>query len=80
MKNVGIKILIIILILLVIVSGILFVMKFMEDKNLQGKIQTGDNEEQNNGTKVVEIKEPTTFKGTDRPIAVMIDKIGRAHV
>ncbi|NLC87910.1 MAG: DUF3048 domain-containing protein [Clostridiaceae bacterium] len=73
MKNVGIKILIIILILLVIVSGILFVMKFMEDKNLQGKIQTGDNEEQNNGTKVVEIKEPTTFKGTDRPIAVMID-------
>ena len=74
MKNsIGVKILIAILVILIIVAGVLFGMKLMKDKEVQGNIQAGDNNNENGGTTVVEVKEPKTFQGTDRPIAVMID-------
>lgn len=72
MKNIGIKILVAILILLVIVAGVLLGLKITkgEDKLLP----FGENEnKENNETTVVELKEPKIFKGTNRPIAVMID-------
>lgn len=71
-NNIGIKILIGILVLVVIVAGGLFAVKILKDKELQGNIQTG-NLNNDSGTTVVEVKEPKTFQGTDRPIAVMID-------
>jgi len=71
--SVGIKILVAILVILIVVSGILLGMKIMQDKDTQGKIQTGEQNEQAGGTTVVEMKEPKIFKGNDRPIAVMID-------
>ena len=73
MKSVGIKILITILIIAILVAGGLLVVKILNDNNISvGQILTGKNEE-NEETKVVEIKEPQIFKGTQRPIAVMID-------
>lgn len=71
-KSIGIKVLVAILAILIIGAGILLGMKVANDKKNNPK----DNNEIANGTngnKVVEIKEPKTFKGTDRPIAVMID-------
>lgn len=72
-ESMGIKVLVGILVVLIIVAGILLGMKVMKDKELKGKIQTGETNTENGGTTVVEIKEPKIFKGTDRPIAVMID-------
>lgn len=71
--SIGIKVLVTILIALIIIASILLGMKLMEDKELQGKIQTGKTNTQNGGTTIVEVKEPKTFKGNERPIAVMID-------
>lgn len=71
--SIGIKILVAILIILIVVAGILLGIKIMQDKETQGNIQTGKQNEQTGGTTVVEIKEPKIFKGNDRPIAVMID-------
>ncbi len=71
--TIGIKVLVAILVVLIIVAGALLGMKLMEDKELQGEIQTGSKNNQDGGTTVVEMKEPKTFQGTDRPIAVMID-------
>ena len=72
-KNTGIKVLIAILIILIVVTVGLSVAKIMGDKNLQGNIQVGNKPDDENKTEVIEVKEVQTFKGTDRPIAVMID-------
>ena len=72
MKNVGVKILIAILVIVVIVAGILLGLRLT--KNGKSIIQVGENANvAEDGEKVVELKEPKIFKGTDRPIAVMID-------
>lgn len=71
MKSVGGKILIAVLVIVVIAAGVLLAMKIVNDKNIIETI-TGE-ESQNKEPIVVETKEPTTFAGTDRPIAVMID-------
>ena len=71
MKNSkGIKILVIILVVLLIAAGILFAVKIIGDKK-----QGTDPQQQANTNviEVVEVKEPKTFAGTERPIAVMID-------
>lgn len=77
-KNIGIKILIGILIVLIIVAGILLIMKLISDNNSETK-QTGD-EVISLGSDVgrQEEKEPekpkfNIYNGNDRPIAVMID-------
>lgn len=72
----GEKIFIIVLILLIIVAGVLFAMKFFENKN-QVEQANGDNVLQNQ-TNIEEeakqeVKQPKTFAGDTRPIAVMID-------
>lgn len=71
--SIGTKILVIILIALIIVAGVLLGIKIIKDKELQGKIQIENGNKQTGGTTIVEMKEPKIFKGTDRPIAVMID-------
>ena len=73
MKNsIGVKILFAILIILIIVAGVLVALKFIKDKEVKGVINTGKINEEEVKT-VVEVKEPQIFKGTERPIAVMID-------
>ena len=73
MKSNGVKILLILLVLVILVAGGLLIAKYLQDGNLiivnAQKDVTNTEEE----SKVVEIKEPQIFKGTDRPIAVMID-------
>ncbi len=71
--SVGIKVLIGIIVLLVIIAGILLGMKILGKEQLQGEILEGNQEKENVGTAVVEVKEPKIFQGNDRPIAVMID-------
>lgn len=71
-KSVGIKILIIVLIVLIIGVGVLLAVKLLGNKEASGDIQK-TNEQLANETAIVEVKEPKTFAGTDRPIAVMID-------
>lgn len=68
MKSKGVKFLVSILIIVIIIAAALFAMKIVNDKDV---VETGREEKE--GKTVVEIKEPQTFKGTDRPIAVMID-------
>ncbi len=64
----GVKILISILVLAILVAGGLYVYKLYMDKTKQA-----NNNTINLGTEVVPEPEVQTFKGTDRPIAVMID-------
>ena len=71
--SMGIKVLVAILVVLIAVAGILLGMKMMQNNEIEGNIQTGKTNDQTGGTTIVEVKEPKTFKGTDRPIAVMID-------
>jgi hypothetical protein len=73
MKSLGTKILVIILIVAIIIAGGLLLVKYFKDnpKKITDIANENTNEEQENT--VVEVKEPQTFKGTDRPIAVMID-------
>ncbi len=68
MKSKGVKFLVAILVIVVIIAAVLFAIKVVNNKDV---VETGKEEKQ--GKTVVEIKEPQTFKGTDRPIAVMID-------
>ena len=74
MKSANGKILVVLLIVVIIIAAILLGIKFAKDKNV---IETIIGKEDNNNSQkeptVVEIKEPQIFKGTDRPIAVMID-------
>jgi len=71
--SIGIKVLVVILVVLIIVIGVLLGIKVMNGNEAKGEIQTGKENEQSGGTTIVEMKEPQTFKGNDRPIAVMID-------
>ena len=71
--SIGIKLLVGILILLIVVAGILLGMKVMNGNEIKGEIQTGEQKNEDGQTTVVEVKEPKTFKGNDRPIAVMLD-------
>ncbi len=71
MKSSNGKILVIILVILIIIAAVLLGVKFAKDKNIVQTIM--GEEETKNGKTVVEIKEPEIFKGTNRPIAVMID-------
>ncbi len=72
MKSTSIKILVAILIIVILIAAILLGMKFAKNSNI---LQTAvdENKEPKDDKTVVEIKEPQIFKGTDRPIAVMID-------
>lgn len=77
MENKSTKILIAIVIILVVVTGVMFAIKVIKEKN------GGSNEVISLGTEVLEKGEKqdnkeekksiSTFNGTDRPIAVMID-------
>ena len=75
MKSNGVKVLIILLVIVILVAGGLLVAKYLKDGNLIVANAQKDtaNTEKDEGSKVVEIKEPQIYKGTDRPIAVMID-------
>ena len=76
MKSVGIKILVVILVIVIAIAAALLALKVVKDRN---SIQTNTGEEYvNKEPTVVEIKEPETFKGTERPIAVMIDNNTKA--
>lgn len=66
-----VKFLVAILFIVIIVAAALLAVKIVKDKNIV-QTTTGDKNE-GNETTVVEIKEPTIFKGVERPIAVMID-------
>lgn len=66
-----VKFLVAILFIVIIVAAALLAIKIVKDKNIV-QTTTGDKNEGSNTT-VVEIKEPTIFKGVERPIAVMID-------
>jgi hypothetical protein len=73
MKSLGVKILVIILIIAIIIAGGLLIVKYFKD-NPKSIIETAnENIDGEQDKTVIEIKEPQTFKGTDRPIAVMID-------
>ena len=75
-QNKSIKILVIILVLLIVVAGVLLAIKIIGDANKQEvdqNVELAKENTQQNDTTVVEVKEPQIFKGTDRPIAVMID-------
>lgn len=73
MRNVGIKILVVILIILIIGFGALLALKFMQDIETNDGIMENEITNEVKEPEVVEVKEPETFKGTDRPIALMID-------
>lgn len=71
MRSKGVKFLVVILVIVIIVAAALLAIRIVRDKNIIKTI-TGEKKE-NKGTTIVEIKEPEIFKGTGRPIAVMID-------
>ena len=70
----GLKIFVIILIVLMLGAGGLYAYKIYKDKYdvIEENVVAGENVE-DNSTLEVPIKTVQTFKGTDRPIAVMID-------
>ena len=73
--SVAIKLLVAILIILIIGAGVLLGMKMSQNQNntQSEESQKSQNEENNTKPVVPEKKEPKTFKGTDRPIAAMLD-------
>lgn len=68
--SVGIKVLIAILVIVIIIAGVLVGINIMKNKKTN-EIDSNVNEQSE--PIIVEKKEPKTFSGTDRPIAVMID-------
>lgn len=68
--SIGVKILIAVLIILIVAAGVLLAIKLVNDRKSQDVMSNNTNEEE---IPVIEIKEPKTFAGTDRPIAVMHD-------
>ena len=73
-ESIGIKILVAVLIILIIIAATLLGIEILKEKELNGKIQASkENNNINEEIEIVEIKEPQTFLGVDRPIAVMID-------
>lgn len=76
MEDKSTKILIAIVIVLVIATGVLFAVKIIRDKNNSSdEVVSLGTQSLGKGTKEEnkEEKSITTFTGTDRPIAVMID-------
>ena len=73
--SVGITILVSILVIIIVIAAVLLGIKFVERSHArENKISQVDNTyNTQEPPQVVEIKEPTIFKGNDRPIAVMID-------
>lgn len=68
----GTKVLVAILIVLIIAAAALLAVKFLKDKDLMNKFIPQETETSKE-PEYVEPKVPQTFKGTQRPIAVMID-------
>ena len=73
--SIGIKILIGILVIVIAIVAVLLGIKFVDGSFKKGNIVATEENVTNTSTtpQVVEVKEPKTFKGDDRPIAVMID-------
>ena len=74
--SVGIKILLGIITIGIIAAAVWFGITFAQKNANNGQDQNKTNqtnEENNNTPTPVEVKEPKTFKGNDRPIAVMLD-------
>lgn len=70
-KKSGVKIFVIVLILLIVIAGALLAMKFFQKKD---NVETANTENMLENENVIEeVKEPKTFAGNTRPIAVMID-------
>lgn len=69
-KSKGLKILLILLLLLVVVAGTILTIKVILDTK---ETINEEKPEEPKEPEVIIKKEPTTFVGTDRPIAVMID-------
>ena len=67
------KFFIIVLIFALLICGAIIGYKIYKDKNNNIIANTDANVEENENTIEVEIKTVQTFKGNDRPIAVMID-------
>lgn len=79
MQNKGIKILILILVILIIVTGVVMAYKLINDKENTTKEVSNTNEANNDVlTATLENKKVQIFNGTDRPIAVMIDNHNEA--
>lgn len=72
MKSIVIKVVISILVVIVITFCILLGLEFAKKYHNIIELDNKDTNAQDNA-EVIEIKEPETFKGNDRPIAVMID-------
>ncbi len=72
-KSSGTKILVTILILLIIIAGALLAMKIWQNKQNEKEIVSENQEQIAQTPKTEEKKEPKTFAGNERPIAVMID-------
>ena len=77
MSKKGIRILIAILIIVIIGAGALLAYKIMKNKNNDTQ-EVSDSEEEEILTAEVKNKDIQIFKGTDRPIAVMIDNHNQA--
>ena len=77
MKNEGTKILIFVLIILILVSGGIMAYKIVKSKNGEVR-EVSENQNEEILTAEVEKKDIKIFKGTDRPIAVMIDNHNEA--
>lgn len=70
-KKSGVKIFVIVLILLIVIAGALLAMKVFQKKD---NVETANTENMLENENVIEeVKEPKTFAGNTRPIAVMID-------
>ncbi len=72
MKNKGTKLLIVLLILLILIAGGIMAYKIAKSKKNETQ-EVSENQNEEILTTEVEEKEVQIFKGTDRPIAVMID-------
>ena len=73
-KNKEVIILICTLSVLILVAGGVLIYKYVtRDKGTNNTLETNTEANENNEELVVDKKQPQTFKGTDRPIAIMID-------
>lgn len=77
MKNNGTKILIVILVILILATGGILAYKITRNKANNTK-EASENQDEEILTAQIENKDINIFKGTDRPIAVMIDNHNEA--
>lgn len=74
MNSKGTKILIVILVILILIAGGLMAYKIVKNReNLENAQEVSEQQNEEVITTEIEEKEVQIFKGTDRPIAVMID-------